>query len=94
MELSERCIQTLEKEGFRHIFEWHDEPNTVYEPHAHKGKVTLFLTDGSLTFDFLGKKKELVAPARFDVPVGETHAAIVGPKGAYYVVGEEIEGDS
>lgn len=94
MELSERYIAQLEKEGFLHIYEWQDAPGTVYPTHAHVGKVTIFVTDGSVLFDLNGEKKEIKAPARFDVPVGVNHSTVVGPQGAIYIVGEEIEGDS
>jgi len=94
MELSERCIMTLESEGFHHVYEWQDKPGTVYEEHAHQGQVSLFVTDGLLTFDFSGEKKEVRAGQRFDVPIGVPHSAIVGPEGAIYIVGEMIEGDS
>lgn len=94
MELSERFIAKLEQEGFPSVYEWQDAPGTVYDEHAHQGKVTLYVTDGSITFDFEGTKKEVVAGERFDVPVGKKHSAVVGPKGWIVIVGEEIEGDS
>jgi quercetin dioxygenase-like cupin family protein len=94
MELSERYIKQLESENFVHIYEWQDAPGTVYEEHSHKGKVSLCITDGSITFDFSGTKKELIAPIRFDVPPGVKHSAVVGPRGWIVIVGEEIEGDS
>ena len=94
MELSERYIQIFENEGFPSVFEWSDKPGTVYPEHAHAGKVSLFITDGSITFDFSGEKKELIAPVRFDVPVGVTHSAVVGPHGWIVIVAEEIAGDS
>lgn len=94
MELSEKYIQTLEREGFKHIFEWEDKPGTTYPVHAHKGRVTIFITDGSVLFDFSGEKKEVNAGERFDVPVNSPHSAVVGDKGAIYIVGEMIEGDS
>jgi quercetin dioxygenase-like cupin family protein len=94
MELSERYIAQLEKEGFPFVYEWQDKPGTTYEAHAHKGKVSLWVTDGSITFDFDGVKKEVVAGERFDVPVGVTHSAVVGITGWLVIVGEEIEGDS
>jgi quercetin dioxygenase-like cupin family protein len=75
------------------VYEWQDAPGTTYEEHAHQGKVTLYVTDGSITFDFEGIKKEVVAGERFDVPIGKKHSAIVGPRGAIYIVGEEIEGN-
>lgn len=94
MELSERYIKTFEKEDFASVYEWQDKPGTVYEPHAHKGKVSLYVTDGSITFDFDGTKKEVAAGQRFDVPVGVTHSAVVGSMGWIVIVAEEIEGDS
>ena len=94
MELSERYIQQLESEGFASVYEWQDPAGTVYEPHAHKGKVSLMVTDGSITFDFSGEKKEVKAGERFDVPVGTEHSATVGSEGWIVIVGEEVEGDS
>lgn len=89
----EQLKQQLASEGFTHIYEWKDKPNVKYEEHEHKGKVSLYIISGSVTFsgDF---SKTLVAGDRFDVPVGAKHSAIVGPNGCEYIVGEEIEGDS
>ena len=94
MELSEKWIKTFTNEGFAHVFEWDDPAGTVYEPHHHQGKVSLFVTDGSCVFDFSGEKREVTAGLRFDVPIEVEHTAIVGPNGWNVVVGEEIEGDS
>lgn len=93
MELSERYIAQLEKDGFSHINEYQDEAGTKYPEHIHRGRVTICLTDGSLTLIIEGKIKELVAPMVYEVPVGVPHSTIVGPKGVIYIVGEEIEGD-
>jgi quercetin dioxygenase-like cupin family protein len=94
MELSERYIQKLEAEGFASVYEWQDEAGTIYPNHLHQGRVSLMVTDGSITFDFAGQKKELVANQRFDIPVGVPHSAMVGPKGWIVIVGEEIVDDS
>lgn len=94
MELSERWIQTFEREGFANVFEWSDPAGTIYPKHRHQGKVSLFVTDGSCTFDFGDTQKNVVAGQRFDVPVDAEHAAVVGPKGWIVIVGEEIDGDS
>lgn len=94
MELSERIIRKFEDEGFASVYEWQDPAGTVYEEHAHQGKVSLFVTDGSVTFNFSGEKKEIKANQRFDVPVGLLHSAVVGPAGWIVIVGEEMEGDS
>lgn len=94
MELSERIIKQFESEGFTNVYEWQDPAGTTYPEHAHKGKVSLFVTDGSITFDFSDEKKEVYQNERFDVPVGALHSALVGPQGWIVIVGEEIEGDS
>jgi len=91
MELSERCMQTLEKEGFESVFEWTDPARTEYPEHAHKGKVSLYITDGSVTFDFEGTIKVLKVGDRLDVPIGALHTATVGDRGWSVVVGEEFE---
>lgn len=91
MELSERCMQTLENEGFPTVYEWSDPARTEYPEHAHEGKVTLFVTDGSITLDFEGTEKVLKAGDRFDVPIGKLHTAVVGDRGWKVVVGEEFE---
>ena len=94
MELSERWLKTFEDGGFLSVYDWSDPAGTIYTEHAHKGKVSLFVTDGSCVFYFEGKKKEVKAGERFDVPVGALHSAVVGPEGWIVVVGEEIEGGS
>jgi quercetin dioxygenase-like cupin family protein len=94
MELSERWLQKFEDEKFASVYEWQDPAGTVYPEHSHQGKVSLFVTDGSITFDFSGEKKEIKANERFDVPVSAPHSAVVGPQGWIVIVAEEIEGDS
>jgi quercetin dioxygenase-like cupin family protein len=91
MELSERCMKTLEDEGFNSVFEWTDPARTEYPEHEHKGKVALYVTDGSITFDFEGTIKVLKPGDRLDVPVGALHTATVGDRGWTVVVGEEFE---
>ena len=83
--------KVLETEGFPIVYEWTDAPSTDYAEHAHQGKVTFFVTKGSLEL-FGGIQKKLVAGERFDVPVGVLHTAKVGSEGCAYVVGQEIAG--
>jgi hypothetical protein len=94
MELSERYMQKFEKEGFVSVYEHQDPAGAEYPEHSHKGKVSLFVTDGSITFDFNGEKKEIEATQRFDIPANTPHSAVVGPEGWIVIIGEEIEGDS
>jgi quercetin dioxygenase-like cupin family protein len=85
--------QQLKDEGFAHVYEWTDSPGTVYPEHAHKGKVSFYIVEGSVTFSG-GINKTVSVGERFDVPIGVPHSAIVGQEGCVFVVGEEIEGDS
>lgn len=94
MELSERYIQKFEDEGFASVYEWQDPAGTVYDEHSHVGQVSIFVTDGSITFTIAGETREVKANERFDVPVGQLHSAVVGSQGWICIVGEEIEGDS
>ena len=83
----------LKEEGFSHVFDWHDEPNTEYPEHSHKGMVSFYVLKGSVAFS--GSINVIVKSGeRFDVPVGIIHYAIVGTEGCDWIVGEEIEGDS
>ncbi len=90
---SRRLLKQLKKEGFLHTFIWKDEPNTLYPQHAHKGKVSFYITKGSVTFSG-GINITVRGGERFDVPVRIEHSAAVGSEGCDWVVGEEIEGDS
>ena len=94
MELSERCIQILEKEGFLYVYEWSDKPGTVYQEHTHQDKVTIFVTEGSIEVTIKGLVQALKAGDRLNIPPLIPHSAVVGPEGCQYVVGEMVDGDS
>lgn len=94
MELSERYLQQLEKEGFARVYDDSDEPGTVYKPHSHRGKVTLWLTDGELKITIAGETKHYKAGDRINIPAGVEHSIVVGNQPLNYVVAEEIVGDA
>jgi hypothetical protein len=94
MELSERYMQKFEDEDFPSVYEWQDSAAKMYKVHSNQGKVSIFVTDGSIIFDFKGQKQEIIAPRRFDIPSSTPYSAVVGPDGWIVIVGEEIEGDS
>ena len=91
---SQEKINLLKNEGFVHVYEWTDKPNTEYSEHSHKGKVSFYLTKGSILMNIDGALTMVRAGDRMDVPVGIPHTAKVGPDGCTFIVGEEIEGDS
>lgn len=87
--------EILQSEGFVHVYEWHDEPETEYPKHQHKGNVSIFIENGDVTFNFSdGTTRGVRRGERFDVPVGLEHTGVVGTEGCDYIVGEMIEGDS
>ena len=94
MELSERCIQKLEQEGWLHVYEWSDAPGTEYAEHSHQDKMAIFITEGSLSLTLDGETKELTVGDRLDIPPHTPHSATVGPDGCQFVVGEMVKGDS
>ena len=88
MELSERAIQSFEREGFDNIYEHQDPPGKVYEEHSHPTKQAVFVTDGSITYSINGVVKETVAPNRFNIPANTPHSAVVGPDGLIAIIAE------
>jgi len=89
MELSERYIQTLEKEGFTTVYEHQDPAGTTYSEHSHPGKIAILVTDGSITYDVAGEKKEVVAGGRLNIPATVPYSAAVGSSGWIGIIGEE-----
>lgn len=84
----------LQSEGFVHVYEWTDAPGEIYEAHAHKGKVSMYISKGSIEFCIENQCREYKEGDRIDVPIGVVHTATVGSEGCSFVVGEMIEGDS
>jgi quercetin dioxygenase-like cupin family protein len=93
MELSERCIAALEKEGFAYVYETQDAPGAIYEEHTHENKVTLFVTEGSFEITLPTGVKILIAGDRIDIPRSVPYSALVGAYGCQLVVGEMVDGD-
>ena len=94
MELSERFIKQLESEGFARVFEDADPPGTEYPAHMHKGKVTLWITDGEVDFTIADETKTYAAGDRIDIPPDTAHSCVVGARQLIYIVAEEIVGDA
>lgn len=94
MELSERSIQSLEREGWRHIYEWSDTPGTEYPEDTHQDQVVIIVTEGSVAMCLRDQVTQLQAGDRLLIPPGVPHSAVVGPQGCQFVVGEMVQGDS
>jgi len=91
MELSERFIKIFEDEGFTYVYEAQDKPGAIQKEHSHSDKVSVYITDGSLIFDFEGEKKEVQQNERFDIPPEKNHSVIAAPEGAIYIIGEMVD---
>lgn len=88
MELSERYLEIFEKEGFADIYEQQDPAGTKKEVVAGETKKSIFVTDGSIIFDFGDRMREIIAPRRFDIPVDAPYTTEIGPKGWIAIVAE------
>jgi len=88
MELSERCIQTLEKEGWSSVYEWSEAPGTEYPEHSHQVHTAIIITEGSMSISMNGETKELQVGDRIEIPPHSVHSVVVGSAGCQFVVGE------
>jgi len=68
---NQEIIEKFKKE-FPHVYEWHDDAGIKYPEHAHKGNVSLYITQGEVIFTFTktGEVKIIRVGERFDVPAG------------------------
>lgn len=89
----EELKQQFHNEGFPHVFEWTDEPNAIYGPHTHQGKVSVYVVRGEVVFSD-GIERTVKTGERFDIPPGVRHTAVIGSEGCDWIVGEEVEGDA
>jgi glyoxylate utilization-related uncharacterized protein len=88
MELSERCIQILEKEGFSSVYEESYSAGSLCSERRYENRVSIFVSEGLFTLSILGQTHSLQAGDRFNIPANTPHSAVVGPQGCQLVVGE------
>ena len=86
--------EQLKKEGFPVVYEWVDEPGKIYEKHVHQDRVSFYVTQGSVSFEFPNKQMVVNQGERIDVPSKIEHTARVGDQGCEYVVGQMTEDDA
>lgn len=89
MELSERYIQQLEKDGYNPVYEHYDEPNTTYKTHAHKEEHAMIIVEGSMKVMIDADMTTYFVNDRFVIPSNVEHSVVIGPKGCKYVIGEK-----
>ena len=88
MELSERHIMQLEKEGFDTVYEVFDEPNVCYATHAHPEAHKIIVTEGSMDIQMDGKVHSVKTGDAITIPKNQIHEVRIGPEGCKYVIGE------
>jgi len=81
--------ETLRREGYRHIYDWRDEPGADYLDHAHLCLTAHIILEGEMTVTMNGETRTYHAGERFDIPAGAVHSARMGPAGCHYLVGEK-----
>ncbi len=93
MELSERCIQTLEKEGFARVYEESYPAGQALPERSFETKVSIFVTEGTYTITVKDKTQVLQAGDRLNIPPNTPYSAVVGLAGCQLVMGEMGDGD-
>lgn len=84
----EALEEQLRAEGFRRVYVWQDDPNTMYPEHTHPTETAHIVLDGQMTLTMGGGMRTYHAGERCDVPAGAEHCARMGPKGCRYLIGE------
>ena len=79
----------LQREGFSHTYVWEDGANARYPDHTHRTETAHIILDGEMTLTMSGEAKTYHPGDRCDVPANAVHAAIMGPHGCRYLIGEK-----
>lgn len=79
----------LQQEGFSQTYIWEDGANARYPDHTHRLETAHIILSGEMTLIIDGESKVYRTGDRCDVPANTVHAAIMGPHGCRYLVGEK-----
>lgn len=88
MELSERCIQMLEREGFPYISERSDAPHTRYEINSQNARAVVFVTEGKLSIEQAGSTTYVQAGDRIAILPHISYRLTIGDTGCQILIGE------
>ena len=80
--------QRLIEEGFTRVFVHTDPPNKVYDEHTHTGDHVQVILEGSIDIITADGRNSYQPADRCDLAAGTPHAAVVGPDGCTYMIGE------
>ena len=86
MELSERCIAQLEKEGYETVYEEQLSANESFS--VPSGDTTLFVTEGTLIIE--GAAITILLPGERYRPQPGTVSIQAGDQGCQLVIGEGL----
>lgn len=90
MEFSERCIQTLENEGFSSVSEQSCGADTLPQSFpAAAAALAMIVTDGSLTVAHGSTSRILKVGDRLDIPAHIPYSITSGASGYQLIFGEK-----
>ena len=78
----------LQRQGFRRIYVWQDQPHAFYGEHTHERETAHVILEGQMTLGQGAATRTYGPGERCDVPAGAVHWARMGPTGCRYLVGE------
>ena len=90
MELSERCIKTLEAEGYEFIDEQHHARGTILPVVTAATTTCLFVTEGSIILTYAGLVQSLTIGNQATIPPHTPYSIMVGKVGCQLVIGEML----
>ncbi len=80
--------ELLLEDGFD-PFAWVDEPGKKYDSHTHEHDESIWIVRGSMEFDVGSQRYQLGPGDRLILPRGHKHAAVAGPEGCEYLIGQK-----
>ncbi|HTY40014.1 MAG TPA: cupin domain-containing protein [Candidatus Paceibacterota bacterium] len=81
-------VEQLKREGFKSVYAMDDGPGVTYDDHTHPVTVAHVIIKGEMMLTLGKEKHQLRVGDRLDIPAQAVHAAIMGPAGCRYVIGE------
>jgi len=80
---TESALRRLCEEQGLHPYQWSNGSLDKYSVHSHSYNKVIYVAQGSITFGLPedGRKIELKAGDRLDLPAGTIHDAVVGAQG-------------
>jgi quercetin dioxygenase-like cupin family protein len=80
--------QSLVLEGYE-VFQWCDQPGTVYGPHKHDDEQSHWIVSGTMELNVHGAGTTTLGPGDRDfMPAGTYHSArVIGDEPVMYLIG-------